>query len=138
MVRHSKDTADKARPRQGEKPFGDRKPGFKPGGPKGAKGPKEETRPERTERIAKVMARAGIASRREVERLIGLGKVALNGRILDTPATLVKKDDVITVDGQPIGRAEATRVWRYHKPVGLLTSHRDPSGRPTVFDSLPS
>ena len=56
MVRHSKDTADKARPRQGEKPFGDRKPGFKPGGPKGAKGPKEETRPERTERIAKVMA----------------------------------------------------------------------------------
>lgn len=138
MVRHSKDTADKARPRQGEKPFGDKKPGFKPGGPKGAKGPKEEAKPERTERIAKVMARAGIASRREVERLIGLGKVALNGRILDTPATLVKKDDVITVDGKPIGRAEATRVWRYHKPVGLLTSHKDPAGRPTVFDSLPS
>ena len=94
--------------------------------------------PVRKERIAKRLARAGVASRREVERLIGLGKVAVNGKILDTPATLVTRDDVITVDGKPIGAAQATRVWRYHKPVGLLTSHRDPSGRPTVFDSLPS
>ncbi len=142
MVRHTKDSADKARPRQGEKrpgkPFGDRRPGGKPEARGDSKGPKEAKAPERTERIAKVMARAGIASRREVERLIGLGKVALNGRILDTPATLVKKDDVITVDGQPIGRAEATRVWRYNKPVGLLTSHKDPAGRPTVFDALPA
>ncbi|WGM31338.1 pseudouridine synthase [Brevundimonas sp. NIBR11] len=94
--------------------------------------------PKRTERIAKAMARAGIASRREVERLIGLGKVAVNGRILDTPATLVSRDDVITVDGKPIAAAQATRVWRYNKPVGLLTSHKDPAGRPTVFDALPS
>ena len=94
--------------------------------------------PKRTERIAKAMARAGIASRREVERLIGLGKVAVNGRILDTPATLVTRDDVITVDGKPIAAAQATRVWRYNKPVGLLTSHNDPQGRPTVFDALPS
>ena len=83
------------------------------------------------------MARAGIASRREVERLIGLGKVAVNGRILDTPATLVTRDDVITVDGKPITAAQATRVWRYHKPAGLITSHNDPAGRPTVFDALP-
>ncbi|WP_262423027.1 pseudouridine synthase [Brevundimonas denitrificans] len=84
------------------------------------------------------MARAGIASRREVERLIGLGKVAVNGRLLDTPATLVTRDDVITVDGKPIGTIAATRVWRYHKPVGLLTTHNDPAGRPTVFDAMPA
>jgi 23S rRNA pseudouridine2605 synthase len=103
---------------------------------KDAKAAPEE--PKRTERIAKAMARAGIASRREVERLIGLGKVAVNGRILDTPATLVTRDDVITVDGKPIAAVQATRVWRYNKPVGLLTSHNDPGGRPTVFDSLPA
>jgi 23S rRNA pseudouridine2605 synthase len=109
----------------------------KAGGGKGG-GKEAPAEPKRTERIAKAMARAGIASRREVERLIGLGKVAVNGRILDTPATLVTRDDVITVDGKPIAAAQATRVWRYNKPVGLLTSHNDPAGRPTVFDALPA
>ena len=104
----------------------------------GARGDKASTEPKRTERIAKAMARAGIASRREVERLIGLGKVAVNGRILDTPATLVSRDDKITVNGKPIAAAQPTRVWRYNKPVGLLTSHNDPAGRPTVFDNLPN
>ncbi|WP_419756303.1 S4 domain-containing protein [Brevundimonas sp.] len=90
------------------------------------------------------MARAGIASRREVERLIGLGKVAVNGRILDTPATLVTRDDVITVDGKPIGSTQATRVWRYHKPAGPLNQPqrsdrtadgvRRPAGRPAARD----
>lgn len=107
-------------------------------GPKTGKPAGKPATPERTERIAKALARAGIASRREVERLIGLGKVAVNGRILDTPAVLVKKDDVITVDGKPVGAAEATRVWRYHKPAGLITSHNDPAGRPTVWDALPA
>jgi len=107
-------------------------------GPKGPRAKAEPEAPKRSERIAKAMARAGIASRREVERLIGLGKVAVNGRILDTPATLVTRDDVITVDGKPIAAVQATRVWRYNKPVGLLTSHNDPAGRPTVFDSLPA
>ncbi|MBD3832197.1 pseudouridine synthase [Brevundimonas bullata] len=120
---------------RGDKPF---VKGAGKGGPKGAPVGKESATPARSERIAKAMARAGIASRREVERLIGLGKVAVNGRILDTPATLVTRDDVITVNGKPMGSAQATRVWRYHKPAGLLTSHNDPAGRPTVFDALPS
>ena len=157
MDRHPKDNDKKPRSRQDDgargprnfadkgprKPFDkDGKPGGKPRdraeGRSGGKPAPEARAPERTERIAKVMARAGIASRREVERLIGLGKVAVNGRILDTPAVLVKRDDKITVDGKPIGAAQATRVWRYHKPAGLITSHNDPAGRPNVFDALPS
>src|SRR5690606_14763311 len=157
MDRHPKDNDKKPRSRQDDgargprnfadkgprKPFDkDGKPGGKPRdraeGRSGGKPAPEAKGPERTERIAKVMARAGIASRREVERLIGLGKVAVNGRILDTPAVLVKRDDKITVDGKPIGAAQATRVWRYHKPAGLITSHNDPAGRPNVFDALPS
>ncbi|UDF04491.1 pseudouridine synthase [Asticcacaulis sp. AND118] len=104
------------------------------------KGPADKSfgKPARPpERIAKVLARAGLASRREVERLIGLGKIAVNGRLLDTPATTVSAEDVITVEGKPIRKAEPTRVWRYHKPVGLMTTHQDPQGRPTVFNSLP-
>jgi 23S rRNA pseudouridine2605 synthase len=144
MASHPRDNDKKPRPRQDDsrdgprKPFakGPGKPGAKPFGKDGK--PAADEGPKRSERIAKAMARAGIASRREVERLIGLGKVAVNGKILDTPATLVTRDDVITVDGKAIGSAEATRVWRYHKPAGLVTSHNDPGGRPTVFDALPS
>ncbi|WP_374389370.1 pseudouridine synthase [Brevundimonas sp.] len=164
MVRHTDDNDKKPRARQDErsprpfkssgprksgdgkapfgdrprKPFGDKPTGDRPRAAKDGKPAKASDAPVRSERIAKAMARAGIASRREVERLIGLGKVAVNGRILDTPATLVTRDDVITVDGKPIGAAQATRVWRYHKPAGLLTSHNDPAGRPTVFDALPA
>ena len=123
-------------PSRAGKPFG--KPGGKPFSKDGKPAPKADEAPKRSERVAKAMARAGIASRREVERLIGLGKVAVNGKILDTPAVLVTRDDVITVDGKPIGSAQATRVWRYNKPAGLMTSHNDPQGRPTVFDALPS
>lgn len=133
MDRHPKDTARKGRPGQAEKPGRDRKGPPRKGG-KAAETPKA---PVKLERIAKRLARAGVASRREVERLVGLGKVAVNGRILDTPAVLVGKDDLITVDGKLIDAPEATRVWRYHKPVGLLTTHRDPEGRPTVFENLP-
>ncbi|HZW16769.1 MAG TPA: pseudouridine synthase [Brevundimonas sp.] len=150
MASHPRDNDKKPRPRQDGDRDGPRKPfarggskgppkaGGKSFGKDGKPAAKADEGPKRSERIAKAMARAGIASRREVERLIGLGKVAVNGKILDTPATLVTRDDVITVDGKPIGSAQATRVWRYHKPAGLLTSHTDPAGRPTVFDALPS
>lgn len=89
------------------------------------------------ERIAKVIARAGICSRREAERYIEQGRVALNGQVLTSPAVTVLPQDKITVDQKPLPEKERTRVWRYHKPAGLITSHKDPEGRPTVFDSLP-
>jgi 23S rRNA pseudouridine2605 synthase len=89
------------------------------------------------ERVAKALARAGVASRREVERLISAGRVALNGKVLTTPAVKVEAGDVLTVDGQVVGEAEPARLFRYHKPVGLVTTHKDPQGRPTVFEALP-
>ena len=89
------------------------------------------------ERVAKALARAGVASRREVERYIADGRVSLNGRTLQTPAVKIGAGDILMVDGRPVAAAEPTRVWRYHKPVGLVTSHKDPQGRPTVFEALP-
>lgn len=83
------------------------------------------------------MARAGVCSRRDAERLIADGRVKVNGKVLDTPAFKVSEKDKVLVDGRPIGAAEATRLWRYHKPTGLVTTHRDPAGRPTVFEHLP-
>ena len=90
------------------------------------------------ERVAKVLARAGVASRREVERLIAAGRVALNGAVLTTPAVKVEPGDIVTVDGEPVADAEPARLFRYHKPVGLVTTHNDPKGRPTVFQALPA
>ncbi len=89
------------------------------------------------DRVAKVLARAGVASRREVERLIEAGRVALNGKVLTTPAVKIEAGDILTVDGEVIAGAEPTRVFRYHKPAGLMTTHTDPKGRPTVFEALP-
>lgn len=89
------------------------------------------------ERIAKVLARAGVASRREVERLIEAGRVSLNGERLTSPAVKVLASDRVTLDGRPVRAAEPTRLFRYHKPPGLVTTHRDPQGRPTVFEALP-
>ncbi|MDM7932823.1 pseudouridine synthase [Tabrizicola sp.] len=96
--------------------------------------------PEKTtegERIAKVLSRAGIASRREAERLIELGEVSVNGKVITSPALNVTAADKITVRGEPVGAPEPARLWLYYKPEGLVTSASDEKGRDTVFDHLP-
>lgn len=89
------------------------------------------------DRIAKVLARAGVCSRRDAEKLIAAGRVIVNGHKLDTPAYKVLAGDDIRVDGKPIAKAERRRLWLYHKPAGLVTSHRDEQGRETIFQYLP-
>jgi 23S rRNA pseudouridine2605 synthase len=89
------------------------------------------------DRIAKVMARAGLCSRREAERWIADSRVKVGGKILTTPAHTVTSKSKILVDGKPLPDAEPARLWRYHKPTGQVTSHSDPEGRDTVFDKLP-
>ena len=92
---------------------------------------------EKKERIAKKMADAGLCSRREAERWILAGRVQVNGKKLDTPACLVGDKDTILVDNKPLKIKQKTRVWIYNKPSGLVTTYKDPQGRPTVFDALP-
>jgi 23S rRNA pseudouridine2605 synthase len=90
------------------------------------------------QRIAKVLARAGLCSRRDAERWIAEGRVAVDGTVLTSPAVTVTDDSDIRVDGKPLPTAERPRLWRYHKPTGLVTTHRDEKGRPTVFGALPA
>ncbi len=90
------------------------------------------------ERIAKVIARAGLCSRREAERWIGEGRVAVDGKVIESPALSVIESAAIAVDGRPLPAPVEPKLWRHHKPPGVLTTHSDPEGRPTVFDQLPA
>src|SRR5947208_5472458 len=94
-------------------------------------------RPERGERIAKAIARAGLASRREAEDWIAAGRVAVNGKVIDSPALNVTAADRVTVDGEALPARERTRLFLYHKPRRLVTTNVDPEGRPTIFGALP-
>jgi len=96
----------------------------------------KEPRPE-GERIAKFLARAGVESRRGVERMIESGRIKVNGKTVTTPAFFIKGTETIAVDGKAVEAAEESRLWRYHKPTGLVTTHSDEKGRDTVFAALP-
>ena len=102
---------------------------------------KEKPTPQGTapagDRIAKVLSRRGVASRREAERLIEAGEVTVNGKIITSPALNVTDADKITISGHPLPRLEPARLWLYYKPDGLVTSASDEKGRETVFDHLP-
>src|SRR4051812_7059875 len=96
-----------------------------------------DDKPREGQRIAKLLARAGIASRREIERMIAEGRVAIGGKPVETPATLLASLHGVTVDGVPVKAPAPARLFLYHKPSGLLTTERDPKGRPTIYDRLP-
>jgi 23S rRNA pseudouridine2605 synthase len=111
--------------------YRERKPDFEKRAPRP---PREK---KSGERIAKVVSRAGLASRRDAEEWIVQGRVTVNGRVINSPALDVTANDVISVDGEPLPPRERTRLFMFHKPRGLMTTHADPEGRPTVFDNLP-
>jgi 23S rRNA pseudouridine2605 synthase len=97
-----------------------------------------EPKPKKAgERIAKALARAGLASRRDAEEMVVQGRVTVNGRVINSPALDITENDAVVVDGKPLPPRERTRLFMYHKPRGLMTTHADPEGRPTVFDNLP-
>jgi 23S rRNA pseudouridine2605 synthase len=99
---------------------------------------RSDAKSQESERIAKVIARAGLCSRRDAERWIADGRVSVNGKTLESPAFTVTRDDRILVDGKPLPESEAARLFLYHKPAGLVTTVRDERDRPTVFENLPA
>ncbi|MEW6767317.1 MAG: pseudouridine synthase [Pseudomonadota bacterium] len=113
--------------------YRERKPDFDRRAPRASVPAKKKS----GERIAKIVSRAGLCSRREAEEWIVQGRVAVNGRVINSPALDITTNDVVTVDGKPLPVRERTRLFLYHKPRGLMTTHSDPEGRATVFDNLP-
>lgn len=112
-------------------------------GPGKPANPRTDTKPTtgrtdgKGDRIAKLLARAGVGSRRDIERMINEGRVAIDGKPLETPATILTSLQGVTVDGRAVAHAEASRLFLFYKPSGVLTAARDPSGRPTIYDVLP-
>lgn len=98
--------------------------------------PKPDQPPREGDRIAKLLARAGIASRREIERMIADGRIAIDGEKLTTPATVLTSLRGVTVDGKPVAEPDRARLFMFHKPSGLITAERDPAGRPTIYNAL--
>lgn len=123
------------------KKLGAQKPNTKKPGIKAMATAKNPAMPQKSDekkgqRIAKLLARAGIASRREIERMIAAGRISINGNVLDTPATILDDLKGVTVDGNPVGEVEPARLWRFNKPRGCLTTEFDPKGRKTIYDVL--
>jgi len=150
MTRKSNDGKDGFKPRGPRDPrraragFASGRPSPSPKGPRGKPfqprppgGPAAPPAPKEADRIAKVIARAGLTSRRDAEAWIAAGRVAVNDRVIASPALNVTAADRITVDGAPLPARERTRLFLYHKPRGLVTTNADPEGRPTIFDDQP-
>lgn len=145
--RTAKPRPDKPRPDRAARARAIERPGDAPRPRRGAgrveprpaaAAPATPVNPGEGERLAKLLARAGVASRREIERMVTEGRIALGGVAIDTPATILKSLAGVTVDGRPVQAAEPTRLFRFHKPAGFLTTERDPKGRPTIYDRLPA
>ena len=132
----------RAEPRSTPKAPGDRDA---PKGRRAARGaasalkakPAEEEREDGPQRIAKLLARAGVGSRRDVERMVEEGRIALNGQVVVHPAPLLTSLEGLTVDGNPVAKPVSTRLYRFNKPAGCITAARDPKGRKTIYDLLP-
>ena len=131
----SRGTKDSPAPKTRQKPRPPAERRDRPG--RKSDGPTEPLGERAGERIAKRLARAGLCSRREAERWIAEGRVSVDGKVITTPAVIVTEESVVAVDGRVVGAPERARLWRYHKPRGLVCTRRDPQGRPTIFEKLP-
>jgi len=133
--------SERARPRKDERPRRDERPARRSDGRREGRADQSPAaqphKPGAPQRIAKLLARAGVGSRRDIERMIAEGRVSVDGALLTSPALNLASLAGVTVDGNPVAAASATRLYRFHKPTGCLTTARDPKGRATIYDLLP-